>query len=122
MTKTILYIEDNEDNVKIAKKILLRAGYVIYIAWNGPEGIAMVEDCSPDLIICDYHLPDMNGPEVIEHIRSIDKVKDIPIIMFTADIYTRAASIEAGANAYLNKPIRRNQLISTVEALLVSND
>lgn len=122
MTKTILYIEDNEDNATIAEKILLRAGYIVHIAWDGPEGIAMVEDCDPDLIICDYHLPEMNGPQVIEHIRSIDKVKDIPIIMYTADIYTRTSSIDAGANAYLNKPIRRNQLVSTIESLLVSND
>lgn len=118
MSSTILYIEDNQDNVEIVEKILEQAGYTVYIAEEGVAGIAMAEKHRPDVIICDYHLPGMNGVEIMIALRKKTDLKHIPLIMLTADIYTQEESLAAGVDKYLNKPIRRNQLLSTVANLL----
>jgi DNA-binding response OmpR family regulator len=60
----------------------------------------------------------MNGPEIVRSIRDKEMIKNTPIIMLTADIYNRSDSMKAGVDAYLNKPIRRNQLLSAIKELL----
>lgn len=69
MSKSILYIEDNRDNAIIINKILSKAGYTVTIAKDGLTGIALAEQHQLDLIISDFHLPGMNGPEVVKAIR-----------------------------------------------------
>lgn len=118
MTQTILYIEDNDINAELVERILHKQGYTIEIAENGLQGITLAEQLQPDLIISDFHLPDINGPQITHSIRNNEALKHIPIIMLTSDIYNRAASMEAGVDAYLNKPIRRKLLLATIEKLL----
>lgn len=120
--KSILYIEDNQDNAEIVEKILEKEGYIFYLACDGKKGVEMVKEHQPDLIICDYHLPEMNGPETIKAIRAIEGLEATPVIILTADLYNRTSSLSAGANRYLNKPIRRNQLIRAISQLLPLND
>jgi CheY-like chemotaxis protein len=118
MGKAILYIEDNYDNANIVGEILRREGYTVIIAEDGRAGIALAEEHQPDLIISDFHLPDMKGPEIVTAIREKKTLENTLIIMLTADIYSYADSMAVGVNAYLNKPIRLNQLLSTVKKLL----
>jgi CheY-like chemotaxis protein len=118
MNKTILYIEDNGINAEIVDEILQDKGYTVIIAEDGAEGISIAEQHQPDLIICDFHLLGMNGPEIVRSIRDKEMIKNTPIIMLTADIYNRSDSMKAGVDAYLNKPIRRNQLLSAIKELL----
>jgi len=118
MSQTILYIEDNDVNAELVDRILRKQGYTVEIAQNGLQGITLAEQLHPDLIISDFHLPDINGPQITRSIRAKEALKNIPIIMLTSDIYNRADSIEAGVDAYLNKPIRRNLLLATIEKLL----
>jgi two-component system, cell cycle response regulator DivK len=122
MTLTVLYIEDNEINAELVDRILIKHGYTVKIATNGLQGIALAEQLVPDIIISDFHLPDINGPQITQSIRQKDALKDIPIIMLTSDIYNRADSLEAGVDAYLNKPIRRNLLLTTIAKLLSNTE
>lgn len=117
MSKTILYIEDNDDNVQLVKALSESAGYSILIAYDGKEGLKIAQEEIPDLVIVDYHLPYMNGADVARALRENDITKHIPIIMLTADLYSYPEAVEIGIEDYLNKPIRRNMFISRVERI-----
>jgi len=118
MPQVILYIEDNEMNAELVKAIGENAGYKMLIALSGQEGLDLADKHLPDLIVCDYHLPYMNGHDVIVALRANDKTKHIPIMMLTADIYSYPDSLELGVDDYLNKPIRRNMFLNRVKRLL----
>lgn len=118
MAQTILYIEDNEDNADLVKAIAESEGYSVLIALGGQEGIDIAIEHLPDLIICDYHLPYMNGHEVIRTLRANDKTKAIPIMMLTADLYSYPQSVDLEIDDYLNKPIRRNMFMNRVNRIL----
>lgn len=118
VSETILYIEDNEANAELVKAIGEGAGYTILIAYDGRDGLEMAQEHCPDLIVCDYHLPYMNGTDVVRALRDNEKTKHLPIMMLTADIYSQPDSMASGADEYLNKPIRRNQFLTRVERLL----
>jgi len=118
MPQVILYIEDNESNAELVQAIGQTAGYHVLIAYSGQEGLDLAEEHLPDLIICDYHLPYMNGHDVVIALRANDKTKHIPIMMLTADIYSYPDSLELGVEDYVNKPIRRNMFLSRVKAIL----
>ncbi len=118
MPQVILYIEDNESNAELVEAIGMGAGYQVLIAFSGQEGIDLAEKHLPDLIVCDYHLPYMNGHDVVIALRANDKTQHIPIMMLTADIYSYPDSLELGVDDYLNKPIRRNMFLNRVKRLL----
>lgn len=118
MAQTILYIEDHEANADLVKAIAENEGYSVLIAYSGQKGIEMAIEHLPDLIICDYHLPYMNGHEIIRALRGDDKTKAIPIMMLTADLYSYPQSVDLGIDDYLNKPIRRNMFLSRVNRIL----
>lgn len=118
MSQTILYIEDNEANVDLVKAIGEGAGYTMLVAYSGQEGIQLAQEQMPDLIVCDYHLPGMNGLDVVRALRADDTTKSIPIMMLTADLYSYPDSMELGVDDYLNKPIRRNMFLNRVNRIL----
>lgn len=118
MSKTILYVEDNEDNVQLVRAIGESAGYTIHIAYDGNAGIALAKQESPDLIIIDYHLPGMNGIQLIEKLREDDATADIPMMMLTADLYSYPEAVEMGVTDFLSKPIRRKMFLNRVERIL----
>lgn len=118
MPQTILYIEDNEANAELVRTIGETAGYQVLIAYSGQEGLDIAQKHLPDLIVVDYHLPYMNGHEVVVTLRANDKTKHIPIMMLTADLYAYPDSLELGVDDYLNKPIRRNMFLNRVKRIL----
>lgn len=123
MAKDILVVDDHSETVRLIELTLRRHGYEVRGAQTGEEGIAMAEAATPDLILLDIMMPDMNGLDVCRHLRASERFRDVPIIMFTAK--TRAEDkilgFEAGANDYLVKPTRPKELIQRVEAILGSN-
>jgi CheY-like chemotaxis protein len=118
MPQTILYIEDNEANAELVQTIGETAGYQVLVAYSGQEGLIIAQKHLPDLIVVDYHLPYMNGHEVVIALRANDETKHIPIMMLTADIYAYPDSLELGVDDYLNKPIRRKTFLSRVQHIL----
>ena len=121
MPQVILYIEDSESNAELVKAIGQSGGYEVILAYSGQDGLDLAEKHLPDLIIVDYHLPYMNGHDVVIALRANDKTKAIPIMMLTADIYSYPDSLELGVDDYLNKPIRRNMFLNRVERILGSD-
>lgn len=114
----ILLAEDNAVNQKVAQKILAMLGYSLDIASNGLEVLHALKRQRYDLIFMDIQMPEMNGFEATETIRSgTDESKDIYIIALTAGVLNeeRAHVFQAGANDFLAKPIRVNELVGVIE-------
>ncbi|HNV43117.1 MAG TPA: hybrid sensor histidine kinase/response regulator [Exilispira sp.] len=106
----ILYIEDNQYNLLLVKKILLANGYEFYEAKTGFEGIDIAQKIFPDLILMDINLPDLSGFDVTTKIRSIPSLNNVKIIAITAEIGegARGKAIASGCDGYIPKPIDTN--------------
>lgn len=115
----ILYIDDDEVNRELVQRIMARAPYEAEVleATDGEKGVVAAEEHKPDLILMDFHMPGLPGPEATRHIRALEALKDVKIIALTADIYSRSDFEEAGCDGYLTKPIRKRSLIHAIGKL-----
>ncbi|VAW40082.1 Circadian input kinase A, partial [hydrothermal vent metagenome] len=118
----ILLAEDNETNINTFSSYLLAKGFQLILARNGVEAVAKAKADKPDLILMDIQMPLMNGLEAIVKIRQdVDTaVNCIPIIAVTALAMPgdNEACFEAGADAYLSKPVRLHHLVETIKTHL----
>ncbi len=114
--KRVLVIEDNDDNMKLITFILEKNGYSTIKAENGRKGIALAMKESPDFILLDIQLPDIDGTEVLEELRKLGICAKIPIIAITS--YAMSGDmrrlIEAGCTGYLEKPIDPVNIINQI--------
>lgn len=119
----ILIVEDNPVNAKLMTLLLGNAGYQPRAAGNGKEALAMLSD-TPDieLIITDYMMPEMDGLELIEHVRAMPRLARIPIVIASAhaDLDTVKRAQRARCDGFLVKPIDKQQLLKRVAELLES--
>jgi two-component system cell cycle response regulator DivK len=124
MGNTILYIEDNPDNMLLVQRALESRGYRLLKAVNGVDGISMAEGSMIDLILLDINLPDIDGYEVARRLRKSTKpeLAYIPIIAVTANALKGDAerALEAGCDVYMSKPINIRELWARVEAYVPS--
>ena len=120
MTKTILIVEDNDKNMKLARDVLQAKGYATLEAVNGLDGVAMALQHRPDLILMDIQLPDINGYEATARIRADAGCAAIPVVAFTASVTVtdRQRITEAGFNGFLGKPIELKSFLATVRQQL----
>ncbi|MEO1286265.1 MAG: response regulator [Chloroflexota bacterium] len=104
---TIVVIEDNPQNARMADKLLKRAGYTVKLAEDGEMGLTTVFENEPDLILIDLGLPDIDGQTVIGLVRQQDTLKDVPIIAFTAWPQEEAHDMAQryGCDGVITKPI-----------------
>jgi two-component system alkaline phosphatase synthesis response regulator PhoP len=118
--ETILIIDDEQDIRDILNYNLTKAGYRVYEASNGKEGIKLAIKNKPNLIILDVMMPEMDGMEVCEELKTSPGTKDIKICFLTArsEDYSQIAGFEAGADDYVSKPIKPKVLISRIKAIL----
>lgn len=118
MNKKILIIEDEEDLVKGLKLNLADEGYTVDFALNGAEGLRKALQETPDLIILDIMLPEMDGLEVCRELRQ--KNIDVPIIMLTAkgEEIDKVVGLEIGADDYMTKPFSIRELLARIKAQL----
>jgi CheY-like chemotaxis protein len=107
MEKTILVIEDNEQNLYLVNFILKNNGYQVLQARNGMEGITLAGQHGPDLILLDIQLPVMDGYAVARELRKKENLKTVPIIAVTSFAMPgdREHALEAGCTGYIEKPI-----------------
>lgn len=116
MSKRILVVEDQEDNMRIMNDMLSSAGYEVIKALTGDEGVAMAEHHEPDLIFMDVQLPGLDGYEATRRIKTNATLHDIPIIAVTSYAMegeeSRAA--DAGCDAYFSKPVSPRVLLAKV--------
>lgn len=117
---TILYIEDNQDNRKLVKRVLQAAGYTVHGAADGPSGFEYLQTHTPDLILMDIHLPGIDGYTMTRRLRQIDQFTQIPIIALTANVTKedQQKSREAGTNGFIQKPINVDSLPDQIRAYL----
>lgn len=117
----ILVIDDVEANRSVVCRRLERLNYSVTAAESGAIALAMVENQAPDLVLLDYMMPNMNGIDVLRELRTNSRCVDVPVIMLTAraDAQTVVASLEAGADDYVSKPIDFDVLAARIEAQLL---
>lgn len=116
----ILIIEDHADLRDDVIETLKLEGYETFGADNGTEGIEIAEREIPDLIVCDIMMPEMDGYEVLEHLRKQPKTAMIPFIFITARVerVSRRQGMVMGADDYLTKPFQVSDLLASIETQL----
>ncbi len=119
-TQRVLVVDDVEANRSVLCRRLSRLGYVVSAAEGGMSALAMIEAESPDIVLLDYMMPDMNGIDVLRDLRANGRYADLPVVMLTAraEAGTVVASLEAGADDYVSKPIDFDVLAARIEAQL----
>lgn len=120
--KTVLVIEDDDNNLLLITDVLEMAGYRVRQATSGAAGLAMALSERPDFAILDIGLPDMEGTEVLRRIRACAINGDMPIIAMTSYAMSgdRRRLLEAGCNGYIEKPIDPETVIRQIEAAVRS--
>lgn len=117
MSRTVLVIEDNEQNAYLVKVIMEPHGYQMHFAADGARGLAMAETLVPDIILLDIQLPAMDGYTVARQLRAIAALQQVPIIAVTsyAMLGDREKALEAGCSGYIEKPIDPESFVTEVE-------
>ena len=120
MSSTILVVDDEIDILEFVGYNLRKEGYTVLTANNGLTAIEIAQEKTPDLVVLDVMMPDMDGIETCERMRAIPKLTNTIITFLTArsEDYSQIAGLEAGADDYITKPIRPKVLLSRVKALL----
>ncbi|HNI43920.1 MAG: response regulator transcription factor [Chitinophagales bacterium] len=117
---TILVVDDEIDIVEIVKYNLAKEGYNVVTARNGKEAIAQAQIHLPQLILLDMMMPEMNGMDTCQTLRSMPQFRDTLIVFLSArsEEYTQVWALDIGADDYIAKPIKPRLLVSKVKALL----
>ena len=120
MRKTILIVDDDADLLDLLVSSFTAAGFSTVTATNGPDALRLARSRSPDLIVLDLILPELDGFNVCENLRRERATAGTPIIMLTGltSQLNRFAGLGAGANDYVMKPVTPEQLIARIELLL----
>jgi len=116
----ILVIEDHDTVSQTVKRLFERAGYEVIAAKSGNEGVNLALEALPDIIVCDIMMPGMNGYEVLKQLSSTSETSSIPFIFLTAraDMADLRVGMELGADDYLVKPFKANDLLNAVRTRL----
>jgi two-component system alkaline phosphatase synthesis response regulator PhoP len=117
---TVLIVDDEHDILDFLSYTLEKEGYKVFTADNGKEGIKLAKDISPDLIILDVMMPNIDGIEACQMIRNDHQI-DQPLIAFLtsrSEDYSQIAGLEAGADDYISKPIKPRVFAAKVKSLL----
>jgi putative two-component system response regulator len=117
--KTVLVIDDSDVDRTFASRVLAKRYYVLSAA-GAKEGIRLALKHRPDLILLDYMMPEMNGPEVCRILKQDNGMEDTPIVFFTGMDTPQAVidGLEEGAVAYLTKPVGARDLLQEVHLRL----
>lgn len=120
MQKKILLIDDSSVNNLLLQNVLEDDNFEVMVAFSGKEGLEILSEETPDLVILDIMMPKMDGFEVLNKIVAGERTKDIPVIMLTAktDYADKKLSLEAGAADYINKPVNIDDLLKKVNSIL----
>jgi len=116
----VLLVEDNRDNLELARYLLQCAGHTVLAAMNGAEGVTLVQRDPPDLVVSDLQMPVLDGYEMLRAMRADPQIPRMPMIAVTAFSMpgdsTRA--LAAGFDGYLSKPIDPETFVQSIEAFL----
>ncbi len=115
----ILIVDDDPDILEFLEYNLKKEGYTVYSAPNGKEALKVADKYLPDLILLDVMMPEMDGITTCQEMRKNKKLSESHIIFLTARIeeYSEIAGFSAGADDYINKPIKPGALLSRIKAI-----
>ena len=119
--RTLLYIEDDPANAALMGYIMaLRPAITLLGADAGMSGVALAQERLPNLVLLDFHLPDMNGDQVLERLRGDPRTADIPVVMLSGDATPAqiARLLALGARRYVTKPFDIQAFLDSVDDLL----
>lgn len=121
MSKTVLLIEDNEQNRYLTTFLLERHGYFVISAPDGMSGIELACIKTPDIILLDIQLPTMDGYDVAQALRARARLRKVPIVAVTsyAMVGDRERTLSAGCNGYIEKPINPDTFVSEIEQFML---
>ncbi|HVU54261.1 MAG TPA: response regulator, partial [Puia sp.] len=121
--RSILLVDDNTD-VRDYLRLLFGERYILYMADDGVEGLALADEHLPDLVISDINMAEMDGLELCRKIKNSGRLGHIPVILLTAatDAAVRLRGIEGGADDYITKPFDKDLLVARVDAILRSRN
>jgi len=116
----VLLVEDDPAIREMLQSFLLSKNYKVKVAESGGVSFDMLADRNPDLILLDWMLPDISGPEIIKRIRNNKIQKDIPILMLTAraEEMDKIKGLDSGADDYMTKPVSLKELDARIKALI----
>jgi DNA-binding response OmpR family regulator len=122
-TASVVCIEDEPEMIDLVKLILSRDGFEVFGARGGMEGLQLVEDVQPKLVLLDLMMPDMDGWEVYQRLKANPSTRHIPVIVLTA----RAQSIDkvlglhiAKVDDYITKPFGPHELLKSVQKIIAA--
>ena len=116
----ILLVDDEKDILEFLSYNLKKVGYNVFMANNGIDALKIAREVNPDLIVLDVMMPQMDGIQVCEEIRSDKLLQDTFVLFLTArsEEYSELAGFGVGADDYVTKPIKPKLLISRIQAIL----
>ena len=122
MNRTVLLIEDNEQNRYLATFLLEKHGYSVVAALDGAQGIELGKTVNPAIILLDIQLPVMHGYDVARALRSNASLRGVPIIAVTSYAMAgdREKALAAGCDGYIEKPIDPETFVSEISKFLPS--
>lgn len=118
--RTVLLVEDNEDNLAVYRTMLEHVGYRVIEARDGEEGVSRAHEEHPDLILMDISIPKIDGWEATRRLKTAEDTQDIPIIALTAHALEedRQAAMEVGCDGYLAKPVEPRRVVEEAERFI----
>ncbi len=121
---TILIVDDEEDILEFLEYSLKKEDFDVHTASSGRKAIEIAQEVNPDLIILDVMMPELDGIETCKELRDLPGMKNTLIAFLTArnEDYSQIAGFDAGADDYINKPIKPRVLVSRINALLRRNN
>jgi len=120
MRATILYVEDNFDNRMLVRRVLEAEGYRVIEAEDGNQGIESLRSETPDLVLMDINLPEIDGYEVTKRFKQMPSMAKAPVIAMTANVMKgdREKTLAAGCDGYIPKPIDIDTLPAQIAKFL----
>ena len=119
MPKQVLVAEDEPNIVESLSFLLERAGFEVAVEPDGRKALDSALANLPNVLVLDVMLPNMDGYEILRHLRADSKGKDLPVVMLTAkgQREDRETAMESGADLFITKPFSNKELVSAVESL-----
>jgi CheY-like chemotaxis protein len=120
-TKTVLYVEDSQDNRTLVRRVLQSEGFQVLEAEDASRAMLVLNDQHPDLILMDINLPEVDGYSLTTHLKLRPELKSVPIIALTANVMRgdRERSLEAGCDGYIQKPIDVDTLAEQIDNYII---
>lgn len=120
MKYKVAVIEDDPTILKVVTQSLESQGYMVETASEGREAVKLLDQIKPDLVILDWNLPEMNGLQICQFLRSRPSTSKVPVLMLTvySELRHKVSAFDTGADDYLTKPFEVPELLARVNALL----